>query len=191
MSGDKPYKESMSGKGTAQEQAEEAWQYCRSRSNSALHSLFTGQLQTCTTCPACGHRSLKFDEFQSLKLRLPHTIRSAWFGVSIKVQLLLVLGLVPHSLCCNSRHSPATCCATLDYCVLDLLALCLLQASSQHKNVNTVSLQDTAVSVYGALGLQPIECKWCVSSIGTQQGSHADTSSCTLVSGNQMLACQL
>lgn len=143
VSGDKLYRESMSGKGNAEEQAEEARQYCRSRSNSFLHSLFTGQLQTCTTCAACGHRSLNFDEFQSLKLRFPRSLHSAWFGVSIKVQLLLVLALLLHNLRCNTRHSPATCYPALDCGMRGLLILHLLQSSSQHKTVDTLSLQDT------------------------------------------------
>lgn len=87
VTGPKPYREGMSGEGSVEEQAEEAWQYCRSRSTSALQGLFTGQSQTQTTCTGCGHCSLKFDEFQSLTLSLPRTLRSIWTGLSMKVQV--------------------------------------------------------------------------------------------------------
>lgn len=72
VTGPKPYLESMSGEGSGEEQADESWQYCRSRCNSPIQELFTGQLQTRTTCSSCGHRSLHFDEFQTLSLKFPH-----------------------------------------------------------------------------------------------------------------------
>ena len=51
MVGPKPYKASMSGKGNTEQQADKAWQYTRKCSN--IEELFTGQLQTRTTCGSC------------------------------------------------------------------------------------------------------------------------------------------
>ena len=78
VTGPKPYLESLSGQGSTEEQAEEAWQYCRSRCNSRIQELLTGQLQTRTTCSCCQHHSLHFDEFQTLSLKFPP-------GLSIQV----------------------------------------------------------------------------------------------------------
>ena len=77
----------MSGEGSAEEQADEAWQYCRSRSHSPIEELFTGQQQARTTCAECkcGHQSLQFDEFQTLSLKFPGKLGSRRMGFTLQV----------------------------------------------------------------------------------------------------------
>lgn len=84
VAGPKPYLESLSGEGSGEQQADEAWQYCRSRCNSPIQELFTGQLQTRTTCSCCGHHSLHFDEFKTLSLKFPHKLGSQ-LGLTLQV----------------------------------------------------------------------------------------------------------
>lgn len=85
VKGQKPYRESLSGQGSAEEQADEAWQYGRSRCNGAIQEMYTGQMQSCVTCSSCGHQSYTFADFPSLSLTLPHKLGSNWLGVSMQV----------------------------------------------------------------------------------------------------------
>lgn len=94
MTGPKPYLESLSGQGSAEEQADEAWQYCRSRCSSPIQKLFTGQLQTRTTCSCCGHHSLHFDEFQTLSLKFPDKPGSQ-LGLTLQVHASIHCTLYP------------------------------------------------------------------------------------------------
>lgn len=79
-----PYRE-LSGKGSAEQQSKEAWQSGQGRSNTFLQRIFSGQLQSRTTCPCCGHSSFQFDECQSLSLVLPDKLFSSWRGLSMQV----------------------------------------------------------------------------------------------------------
>ncbi|KAA6417109.1 MAG: ubiquitin carboxyl-terminal hydrolase 8-like [Trebouxia sp. A1-2] len=64
------YKE-LKGEGTVSQQADEAWEYAHSRSNSVIQDVFAGQLQSTLECPACHALSHTFDEFMDLSLPLP------------------------------------------------------------------------------------------------------------------------
>ena len=70
VEGKKPYKE-LKGKGPVAQQADDAWAYARSRSNSAVQDVFAGQLQSTLQCPHCHACSYSFDEFLDLSLQLP------------------------------------------------------------------------------------------------------------------------
>lgn len=70
VQGPLPYKE-LKGKGTVSAQAEEAWDYARSRSSSVINDLFAGQLQSTVTCPACGVESHSFEDFYHLSCLCP------------------------------------------------------------------------------------------------------------------------
>ena len=78
MKGKAPYKE-LKGEGTVSQQADEAWEYAHSRSNSVIQDIFAGQLQSTLECPACHAQSHTFDEFMDLSLPLPqkasHSLR--------------------------------------------------------------------------------------------------------------------
>lgn len=75
-----PYKE-LKGEGSVNAQADEAWNYAHSRSNSVIQDIFAGQLQSTLQCPACGALSHTFDEIMDLSLPLPQkpslSVRSA------------------------------------------------------------------------------------------------------------------
>lgn len=70
-----PYKE-LKGKGSVEAQADEAWNYVRDRSSSAIQEIFTGQSQSTLQCPACGELSHTFEEFLDLSLPIPQTSSS-------------------------------------------------------------------------------------------------------------------
>lgn len=72
VKGKPPYKE-LKGEGSINAQADEAWDYGHSRSNSVIQDIFAGQLQSTLQCPACGALSHTFDEFMDLSLPLPQT----------------------------------------------------------------------------------------------------------------------
>lgn len=65
-----PYKE-LKGEGSVSQQADEAWEYAHSRSNSIIQDIFAGQLQSTLQCPHCHAESHTFDEFMDLSLPLP------------------------------------------------------------------------------------------------------------------------
>ena len=78
-----PYKE-LRGEGSVSAQAEEAWQYARSRSKSVVGDLFTGQLQSTVQCPVCGACSHSFADFLDVSLPLP---RKPGKGSTITIQV--------------------------------------------------------------------------------------------------------
>ena len=65
------YKE-LKGEGSVESQADEAWDYSRSRSSGVFTDLFAGQLQSSLQCPhaKCGKFSHNFDEIFDLSLPL-------------------------------------------------------------------------------------------------------------------------
>lgn len=78
------YKE-LEGKGSVQEQADEACDYAPSWSSSSLaDDAFTGQLRSTLQCPARGAQSHRFDNFQDLSLPLPQESGPA--GCTLKVK---------------------------------------------------------------------------------------------------------
>ena len=83
VKGTPPYKE-LKGEGSVSAQAEGAWQYVRSRSNSPIGDLFTGQLQSALQCPVCGALSRNFDDFADISLELP---RKPGKGATITIQV--------------------------------------------------------------------------------------------------------
>ena len=65
-------------------QALEAWCYARSRCNSAVGDVFTGQLQSTLQCPDCDALSHSFADFTDVSLPLP---RKSGVGASISIQV--------------------------------------------------------------------------------------------------------
>lgn len=84
-----PYRE-LSGKGTVQQQAQEAWEYARSRFHSIIDDLFAGQLQSTITCQACGAQSHCFDYFLDLSLPLPQPegIARRYSNQAVSIQVM-------------------------------------------------------------------------------------------------------
>ena len=70
IKGKLPYKE-LKGTGPVSKQAQEAWEYKRSRSSSVIDDVFAGQLQSTLQCPKCHCCSHSFDDFLDLSLQLP------------------------------------------------------------------------------------------------------------------------
>ena len=95
VKGKAPYKE-LKGEGTVSQQADEAWEYAHSRSNSIIQDIFAGQLQSTLECPACHALSHTFDEFMDLSLPLPQKASRNSRGGStctIQVKHCAVLGV--------------------------------------------------------------------------------------------------
>ena len=67
----KPLYRELRGQGSVAAQADEAWEYVQSRSNSVIHDLFRGQLHSTVQCPHCRVCSHQFDDFMDLSLPLP------------------------------------------------------------------------------------------------------------------------
>ena len=70
MKGKPQYKE-LQGKGTVQEQADEARAYARSWEDSLVDDVFGGQLQSTVTCTRCQRSSHCFDPFLDLSIPIP------------------------------------------------------------------------------------------------------------------------
>ncbi len=117
MRGKPAYKE-LKGEGTVSQQADEAWEYAHSRSNSVIQDIFAGQLQSTLECPACHALSHTFDEFMDLSLPLPqksgHSLRG---GKTCTIQV----GSVS---CYAVLCSAVPCRATLCHAVLCHAVLC-------------------------------------------------------------------
>ena len=115
VKGKPPYRE-LKGEGSVGQQADEAWEYARSRSNSVIQDVFAGQLQSTLQCPDCGALSHTFDEFMDLSLPLPQNSGLSLRGshsCTIQVSLLMLLPSTVH------RQS----CYTVP--ILSLLLLCI------------------------------------------------------------------
>ncbi len=134
MRGKPAYKE-LKGEGTVSQQADEAWEYAHSRSNSVIQDIFAGQLQSTLECPACHAVSHTFDEFMDLSLPLPqksgHSLRG---GKTCTIQVGSVLcHAVP---CCAVPCCAVLCCAMLccaeKVCCLQLCKPGML-LSDQHR----------------------------------------------------------
>ena len=94
VKGKAPYKE-LKGEGTVSQQADEAWEYAHSRSNSIIQDIFAGQLQSTLECPACHALSHTFDEFMDLSLPLPQKgSRSLRGGSTCTIQVTSFFNLV-------------------------------------------------------------------------------------------------
>jgi len=83
LKGPKPPYRELSGAGSEREQAEEAWQYHRERSDSIVDDVFRLQLESIVQCKECGHRSLSFDPASDISAPLPSAKRSS-DGVSLE-----------------------------------------------------------------------------------------------------------
>ena len=73
----KPEYKELQGKGTVEEQADEAWEYARQWNDSFIDDIFCGQLQSVITCKKCKHASHCFDPFLDLSLPLAKSLRGA------------------------------------------------------------------------------------------------------------------
>ena len=70
VKGRPPYKE-LRREGSVCAQADEAWDYSQSQSDSVVHDLFKGQYLSTVHCPHCRACTHKFDDFMDLSLPLP------------------------------------------------------------------------------------------------------------------------
>jgi len=118
----KPAYKELKGEGTVSQQADEAWEYAHSRSNSVIQDIFAGQLQSTLECPACHAVSHTFDEFMDLSLPLPqqsgHSLRG---GKTCTIQVVVLCFAM---LCCAMLCCAVPCCAVLCCAVLRSYAVC-------------------------------------------------------------------
>ena len=94
VKGKPPYKE-LKGEGSLNAQADEAWDYAHSRSNSVIQDIFAGQLQSTLQCPACGALSHTFDEFMDLSLPLPQKAGLSVRSPTCTIQVRRSIPLTP------------------------------------------------------------------------------------------------
>ena len=69
--GSKPKYKELEGKGTRDDQADEALRYYKSWHDSIIDDIFGGLLESSITCDNCGHISFCFDPFLDLSLPVP------------------------------------------------------------------------------------------------------------------------
>lgn len=105
VTGAPPYKE-LKGEGSVGAQAEEAWQYARSRSTSIISDVFAGQFQSTLQCPVCGASSHTFDEFLDVSLELPEQLVK---GSTITLQVKYTCGHTSTMMCVHCCISELAC----------------------------------------------------------------------------------
>ena len=131
----KPLYRELTGKGTAQQQADEAWQNCCDWSSSIVQDIFGGHMQSTLTCPKCHVASFKFDFFMDLSLPVPEPTLTAPNGskaCDLEVcmqQCLQQSVLIDVVTCDNTCYTIAAMCTLSENC---LLTRRLAQKSSRH-----------------------------------------------------------
>ena len=98
-----PYKE-LKGEGSVSQQADEAWEYAHSRSNSVIQDIFAGQLQSTLQCPDCQAESHSFDDFMDLSLALPQQQGLRRRAPSCTIQAGCTASLLLNMLMSSSLH---------------------------------------------------------------------------------------
>ncbi len=143
MHGKPAYKE-LKGEGTVSQQADEAWEYAHSRSNSVIQDIFAGQLQSTLECPACHAVSHTFDEFMDLSLPLPqqsgHSLRGGK-TCTIQVVVLCFAMLCCAMLCCAVPCCAVLCCAEKLCCLQLCKPSILLRNQQKMKHDKHVGMQ--------------------------------------------------
>ncbi|KAK3250819.1 hypothetical protein CYMTET_39816 [Cymbomonas tetramitiformis] len=76
VKGKAKYKE-LKGKGTEEQQADEAWAYAKSWFDSCINDIFGGQLQSTVVCQKCKNVTHCFDPFLDLSIPIPKNVPAA------------------------------------------------------------------------------------------------------------------